>query len=74
MGRFQKTIDECPENVRNFVAQTVLANEHARICREIDQFANLAICLGYNLVAPCRNVRAMFNAVSDLFDQEEKTG
>ena len=73
MSRFLKTIEDCPENVRNYVAQAMLVNEHARICREMDQFASFALCLGYDLVKPCHNARAMFNAVCDGFDQEEKS-
>jgi len=72
MPDFLKIVDECPENVRRYVSQTLLVHEHSRILREIDAFKNMAICMGYDLTKSCDCARSVFSAVSDGFDESEK--
>ena len=72
MSRFIKTVEDCPDNVRRYVSQTLLVHEYSRILREIDAFKNMAICTGYDLTKSCDRARWVFSAISDEFDLDEK--
>lgn len=71
MKSFEQIIQDCPEAVREFVAQTVVVNEYVRIDREIDGFARTLICMGMTLKRASK-LGKVFATICDGFDRSEK--